>query len=198
MMVHGVKLPIEITGKETAMRKVVLGVGISLDGYIARPDGSVDFLFMPKDYSMGPFFKRIDLAVMGRKTYEMGLKMGGGRFDSQGMRCTVFSRSLETGERGGVTFIAETPAEFVRAARKRKGKDIWLMGGGELTRDFLREDLVDELYLGVVPVLIGEGIPAFPCGFPQREFALVENKTFSKGLIALRYERRAAKKKPPS
>jgi len=63
------------------MRKVVLGVGISLDGYIARPDGSVDFLFMPKDYSMGPFFKRIDAAVMGRKSYEMGLKLGGGEVE---------------------------------------------------------------------------------------------------------------------
>jgi dihydrofolate reductase len=59
----------------------------------------------------------------------------------------------------------------------------------------LREDLVDELYLGVVPVLIGEGIPAFPSGFPQREFALVENKSFSKGLIALRYERKRSAKK---
>jgi len=98
------------------MRKVVYGVGISLDGYIARPDGSVDFLFMPKDYSMGPFFKRIDLAVMGRKTYEIALKMGGGSFDNQGMKCYVFSRTREAGERGGVTFTAESPGGFVRAA----------------------------------------------------------------------------------
>jgi len=62
------------------MRKVVLGLGISLDGYIARPDGAVDFLFMPKDYSMGPFFATIDTAVMGRKTYDVALKMGGGGF----------------------------------------------------------------------------------------------------------------------
>ena len=69
------------------------------------------------------------------------------------------------------------------------------MGGGELTREFLREDLVDELYLGVVPVLIGEGIPAFPSGFPQRKYKLTENKTFSQGLIALKYERVRTKKK---
>jgi dihydrofolate reductase len=69
------------------------------------------------------------------------------------------------------------------------------MGGGELTREFLREDLVDGLYLGVVPVLIGEGIPAFPSGFPQRKFALTENKTFSRGLIGLNYERAGMKKK---
>src|SRR5713101_9513105 len=177
------------------MRKVVLGVGISLDGYIARPDGSVDFLFMPKDYSMAAFFKRIDIAVMGRKTYEMGLKLGGGSISSPGMKCYVFSKTLEHGERNGVTIIRESPKQFVAALRKKKGKDIWLMGGGELTRDFLREDLVDELYLGVVPVLIGEGIPAFPSGFRQREFTLAENKTYSKGLIALRYERCGKKKK---
>jgi dihydrofolate reductase len=69
------------------------------------------------------------------------------------------------------------------------------MGGGELAREFLREDLVDELYLGVVPVLIGEGIAAFPSGFPQRKFTLIENKTFSKGLIALRYEQTGTKKR---
>jgi dihydrofolate reductase len=177
------------------MRKVVLGVGISLDGYIARPDGSVDFLFMPKDYSMAAFFKRIDTGVMGRKTYDMGLKLGGGSISSPGMKCYVFSHMQEAGERDGVTFVNEPLRRFVGGLRKKKGKDIWLMGGGELTKDFLREDLVDELYLGVVPVLIGEGIPAFPNGFPQREFALAENKTYSKGLIALRYERRHGKKK---
>jgi len=176
------------------MRNVIYGVGISLDGYIARPDGSVDFLFMPKDYSMGPFFKRIDVALMGRKTYEMGLKMSGGSMPSMGMKFYVFSRSLDVGERGGVTFLRDEAKKWLGALRKRKGKDIWLMGGGELMRAFLQDDLVDELYLGVVPILIGEGIPAFPNGFPQREFTLTENKTFSKGLIALRYERIRSKK----
>jgi len=82
------------------MRKVVYGVGISLDGYIARPDGSVDFLFMPKDYSMGAFFKRIDVAVMGRKTYEVGMKLGGGKISSPGMTCYVFSQTLPSNAPG--------------------------------------------------------------------------------------------------
>ena len=70
-----------------------------------------------------------------------------------------------------------------------------MMGGGELARDFLKADLVDELYLGVVPVLLGEGIPLFPPGFPQRDFELVENNTYSKGLISLKYRRRRTKPK---
>jgi dihydrofolate reductase len=177
------------------MRRIVLGLGISLDGYIARHDGSVDFLFMPKDYSMAPFFKTIDTAIMGRKTYEEGLRMGGGSFSSPGMNCFVFSRSLPSGEREGVTIVKDSPSDLVAMLRKRKGKSIWLMGGGELARDFLKADLVDELYIGIVPVLLGEGIPLFPAGFPQREFSLLENKSYSKGLIALKYQRVRSKRK---
>ena len=177
------------------MRKVVLGLGISLDGYIARRDGSVDFLFMPKDYSMAPFFKTIDVAIMGRKTYDVAKAMGGGGFGGK-IIYYVLSRSLPEGERDRVTFSRESPVEIVDRLRQQKGKDIWMMGGGELARDFLREDLIDELQLGVVPVLLGEGIPLFPPHFPQRDFELMENKTYSKGLIALRYARiRGGKKK---
>src|ERR1700734_429852 len=172
------------------MRKIVLGVGISLDGYIARPDGAVDFLFMPKDYSMAPFFATIDTYVMGRKTLDAALKMSGKPYTSPGGLATyVFSRIQPPGERDGLTFVNESPAAFVRRLRKNRGKDIWHMGGGELAREFLKADLIDELYLGLGPVLIGEGIPLFPSGFPQRNFSLVENKTFSKGLIALKYKR---------
>ena len=179
-----------------AMRKVILGLGISLDGYIARPDGAVDFLFMPKDYSMGPFFKVVDTALMGRKTYEVALKMGG-NFGGT-MKSYVFSRTLPPGEHDGVILTRGSPATVVANLRRRQGKHIWLMGGGELARDFLKADLVDELYLGVVPTLIGRGIPLFPPGFPQRDFALVKNESFSRGLIALTYRRLHAKTKKTS
>jgi dihydrofolate reductase len=105
------------------------------------------------------------------------------------------SRNRAAGERGGVIFTSQTPAALITQIRERPGKNIWMMGGGELTRDFLKADLLDELYLGVVEVLLGEGLPLFPSGFPQREFALLENKTFSWGLIALKYKRLAAKSK---
>jgi dihydrofolate reductase len=179
--------------KVATERKVILGLGISLDGYIARPDGSVDFLFMPKDYSMGEFFKTIDTAVLGRKTYDDGLKMGGS-FTGK-TKYFVFSKTQPPGERNHVTFTNESPSTVVAEIRKKPGKHIWLMGGGILIRDFLKEDLVDELYIGVVPTLIGEGIPLFPSGFPQREFDLIENKTYSQGMIAYRYER-ARNRKP--
>ena len=179
------------------MRKIVLSLGISLDGYIARSNGDIDFLFMPKDYPWAKSFARIDTAIMGRKTLIAGLKLGGGKIPG-GFPYYVFSRTQPPGEKDGVTFINDSPAAFVSNLRKRPGKDIWLMGGGELARDFLKADLVDELHLGIIPVLLGEGIPLFPSGFPQRNFTLLENKTYSKGMIELKYKRVRAKAKRKS
>src|SRR5208282_141161 len=148
-------------------------------------------LFMPRDYSMAPFFATIDTAIMGRKT----LDAAGGSFTDPSMIAYVFSRTHPPGQHNGVTFTDQPPATLITQRRKRPGKNIWLMGGGELARDFLKADLVDELLLGVVPVLLGEGIPLFPAGFAQRDFALVENKTYSKGLIELKYRRARPKAK---
>lgn len=170
------------------MREIVLRVGISLDGNIARPNGAVDFLFMPKDYSMAPFFATIDTAIMGRKTYDVALQMGGS-FASYKLAYYVCSRTLPPGQRDGLTFTNQSPAALAKELRKKPGKNIWHMGGGELAREFLKADLIDQVYLGVVPVLLGEGIPLFPSGFPQRDFSLTENKTYSQGLIALTYQR---------
>jgi len=86
------------------------------------------------------------------------------------MKSYVFSHSQPPGERGGVTFVNESPRPFLEKLRKRPGKNIWLMGGGELARDFLKDDVVDELYIGVVPRPDRRRPAAFPSGFPQREF----------------------------
>lgn len=178
------------------MRKVILGLGISLDGYVARPNGDIDYLIHPKDYSMANFFATVDAGIMGRKTLEAGLRMSGGKLPKTSMKMYVMSRTQPAGERDGVIFVNEPPAGLVARIRKQSEKDIWLMGGGELAREFLQDDLVDGLYLGIVPVLLGEGIPLFPSGFPQREFTLTENKTYSQGLIALKYDRTREKAKP--
>jgi dihydrofolate reductase len=192
----------EITTREDLqfriMRKIVLGLGISLDGYIARPDGAVDFLFMPKDYPMDKFFATLDTAIMGRKTLDAGLKMSGGKLPKSHLATYVFSKTQPPGEREGYTVVNESPSAFVRKLRKRPGKDIWHMGGGELAREFLKADLIDELYIGVVPVLLGEGIPLFPAGFPQRNFSLLENNSYSRGMIAFRYKRVRPKAKGKS
>jgi dihydrofolate reductase len=183
-----VKMP-AATKLTATNRAVVLGVGLSLDGHIARPDDSVDFLFRPKGYSMADFFASVDTWVMGRKTYEAGLRMGGGSQFDGSTPAFVLSRSLPPGIRDGVTFTDEPVKALVSRLKKQRGKKIWMVGGGELARSFLADDLIDELYLGIVPTLIGDGIPLFPPSFPQREFRLLSAQSFSGGLLALTYER---------
>ena len=172
------------------MRRIILELSLSLDGYIARPDGSVDFLLPAHDYPMGAFFKTVDTALMGRKTYEVGLKLsGGGKLNMFGLATYVFTRTLPAGQRDGIHFTADPPEKIVHALRQKKGKHLWLMGGGELVRHFLTLDLVDELHLAVVPTLLGAGIPIFPAGFPERKLTLIQNKAYSQGLLSLHYER---------
>jgi dihydrofolate reductase len=180
------------------MRKVILGAGITLDGYVARPDGSVDYLVMTKEGSalMGRFFATIDTIVMGRKTLDAAIAMMGGSFKSPvQIPHYVFSHTQPPGERDGVIFTNRSPAAWLQKIRVRPGKHIFHMGGGELARSFLEADLIDELFLGVVPILLGSGLPLFPPGFPQRDFVLVENKTYSKSQISLTYRRLRSKRK---
>jgi len=180
------------------MRKVILSAGITLDGYIARPDGSVDYLVMTKEGSaaMARFFATIDTIVMGRKTLDAAIAMMGGSFKSPvDIPHHVFSRTEPPGERDGVIFTNQSPTVWLRKIRRNRGKHIFHMGGGELARSFLQADLIDDLVLGIVPILLGEGLPLFPGGFPQRDFTLVENKTYSKNQILLTYRRVRSKRK---
>jgi len=180
------------------MRKVILGAGITLDGCIARPDGSVDYLNMTKEGAQDfeHFFTTVDTIVMGRKTLDAVVAMTGSSYKSPGGIPThVFSRTQPPGERDRVVFTNQSPRVWLSKIRARPGKHVFHMGGGELARSFLQADLVDELFLGVVPILLGRGLPLFPGGFPQRDFTLVENKTYSKSQISLTYRRVRAKRK---
>jgi dihydrofolate reductase len=173
------------------VRKVILSFGMSLDGYIARNDGSADYLVMDKESVklMTAFFRTVDVAIMGRKTLEGNMQMHGGTYQSGGLESYVFSRTWKPGKREGFEVAKGSPASLVRRLRLRKGKHIYLAGGGELGRSFLQVDLVDEMFIGIVPVLLGEGIPGFPGGFPQRNFSLAKSKTTSNGGVALTYRR---------
>ncbi len=184
------------------MRKVILGCGITLDGYIARLDGSVDFLVMPKGAAKvaADFYAAIDTIVFGRKTFDaMQRMMAEGTHEGPAglWKTYVFSRTLPSGERDGMTFVRESPAAFMRKLRRKPGKHICHMGGGELARSFLQADLVDELWMHVVPILLGAGIPIFPAGFPQRDFKLVKCRTYGNdvSLIYSRARKTRARKK---
>jgi dihydrofolate reductase len=174
-------------------RNVILGFGISLDGYIARRNGATDFLVIDKEGEtlMADFFAGIDTTIMGRKTAAVFAKLRkrGEIPDTPGMSNFVFSRRWKPGKRDGFEVVSGSLTDFVRKLKRRKGKNIYLGGGGELARSFLQEDLVDELYIGISPMLLGDGIPGFPGKFPQRDFELTECKSYSNGSVGLRYER---------
>jgi dihydrofolate reductase len=178
-------------------RKVILGFGISLDGYIARRNGGLDFLVIDKEGEsvMADFFSKIDTTIMGRKTAAGWLKMRESEEipETPCMANYVVSRRWKPGKREGFEVVSGSLRTFVRKLKRRPGKDIYLGGGGELARSFLREDLVDELFIGVGPILLGDGIPGFPGKFPQRDFKLSECKSYSNGSVALRYERMRTK-----
>jgi dihydrofolate reductase len=174
-------------------RKVILGFGMSLDGYIARRNGSLDFLTMDKkgEAVMADFFAQIDTTIMGRKTAAAVEKMrkNGEVPDMPGMATYVISRRWKPGKRKGFEVVGGSLREFVKKLKRRSGKDIYLGGGGGLARSFLQEDLVDEMFIGIGPLVLGDGIPAFPSQFPQRNFKLTECKGYSNGSVGLRYER---------
>ena len=147
------------------MRKIILGLGISLDGYIARKNGAVDWLSMDWDYDWTAFFKTIDAVLMGRKSWEVALAMTPpdkrNRNPYGAMETYVFSNTLETSGVEGVEIVAGDLKEFVAKLKTRDGKNIWLSGGGDLAKSFLNAQLVDEIHLGIVPHLLGAGLPLF-------------------------------------
>ncbi len=168
------------------MRKVVLNIALSLDGYIAGPKGEFDWLFTDQDYGLKEFFSRVDSALIGRKTYDLMVKMGG---VYPGMKNYVFSRKQSRAKKKNVVFVSEDISAFIQKRKSEKGKDIWLVGGGELGRSFLEDDLVDEMILSVHPLLLGKGIPLFRKTDSRRDFELTGCKPYSSGLVQLQYAR---------
>ena len=153
------------------MRKVMLLAGITLDGCIARPDGSVDYLSMTKEGSaeITRFFSTIDTIIMGRKTLDVVIALCGGSYKSPVEAPLTFSRANNrAGERDGVIFTNQSPVAWLRKIRACRGKHIFHMGGGELARSFLQADFIDELYpgRGSHPAR-GAAFPSFPAASPS-------------------------------
>jgi dihydrofolate reductase len=170
------------------MRKVKYFVANSLDGFISRQDGSVDWLFMDQDYGMAEFFKSVDVAVMGRKTYDKALELTPGQVIFPGMDNYVFSRTQPDGVKGPVEFVSCDIQSWIETIREKSGKDIWLVGGGELARQFFQKQLVNEIGLTIHPRLLGKGVPLFPQPYPETELELLQCKQYSTGLVQLFYK----------
>ena len=171
-------------------RKVIVHIATSADGYIARPDGDLDWLTSrpaPKGfYGMNAFMKSIDTKLLGRKTYEVSRRMGA-KFDPKSPTI-VFSRSAPPADAPpGVEFVNGAIGPFVDRLREHPGKDIWLMGGGDLIASFLDAQAIDEFVVSVVPVFIGDGIPLIARRHRHVPLELQSVERFEDGLVQLRY-----------
>jgi dihydrofolate reductase len=174
----------------TKRRNIIVHIATSADGYIARPDGDLDWLTSrpkPKGfYGIGDFMKSIDTLLLGRKTYEAGRRMGG-KFDSTS-RYVVFSRQAPPADApSGVEFANGPIGLFVSNLREQPGKDVWLMGGGELIASFLDEHAIDKFVISVVPVFIGDGIPLIARRHRHVPLDLHSVERFEDGVVQLHY-----------
>ena len=171
------------------MRQVIYSAAASLDGYIARADGSHDWIPMDPEIDFGAMFSRFDTVIMGRKAHDVTVAMEGPSPFSA-LETFVFSRSKKPGKHPGYEYREGSPGELIRELRKFPGKDIWLMGGGELARQFMAEDLIDGIQIGVIPVVLGGGIPLFGPGFRERQFQFAGQRLYAgSGIVMLDYER---------
>jgi dihydrofolate reductase len=172
-------------------RKVIVYIAISADGYIARPDGDVSWLDrpMPKgQYGMIAFGKSVDTILWGRKTYTKGIEMGmkDGGFSPK-IKNYVFSRTLQGKLLQGFERVNEPIKPFMRRLRSQPGKNIWMMGGGEIIGSFLDEEEIDEFSIHTIPILIGEGIPLIKPQHRSIPLKLLSTKKFSDGVVHLNY-----------
>jgi dihydrofolate reductase len=163
-----------------------------LDGYIAGPNGEADWIIMDQEIDFDGFFAQFDTFLLGRRTFEpMARAKNAGM---PGVRTFVVSQTLEQRDHPNVTILGEGWEKTVSALREEEGKDIWLFGGGMLFRSLLDIGLVDTVEVGIMPVLIGDGIPLLPPPAIRAELQLTSHKVYKSGIVGLEY---AVKHTPP-
>ena len=174
-------------------RKIVLYIAISLDGFIARKNGAVDWLVGHGDVDNSDngydvFYNTIDTVVIGRTTYEQIInELSPNKWVYEGKKCYVAtSRKSETDNR--VEFVSDDISGRIMRIKEEQGKDIWLVGGGKLIEPFIKENLIDKYIVTIIPTILGDGIPLFLNNNPEIKLSLVKTKTLN-GIVELTYER---------
>jgi dihydrofolate reductase len=178
-----------------AGRRMIVYIATSADGYIARPDGEIEWLTRRPhtvDYGLREFYPTIDTILLGRKTYDWGIqyqkKTGSKSPFDKNVANYVFSRKPPKLATPDVKFVAEPMEAFVERLRAMQGKDIWVMGGGELIASLLDAGHIDEFDIHVIPTFIGEGIPLIARRHRDVPLRLKSTKEYPDGVVRLRYE----------
>lgn len=167
------------------MRRIRYAVAMSLDGYIAGPKGEADWIITDPDFDFSALFKQFDTVLVGRRTFEV--MASAGNVALPGMKTYVFSRTLRQSDHPEVTIAAKKPEEMLGALKSAHGKDIWLFGGGSLFRSLAAAGLVDTVEVGIIPVLLGGGIPLLPSPADRIHLRLTDHKVFQTGSVSLEY-----------
>jgi dihydrofolate reductase len=172
-------------------RNIIVHIATSADGYIARPDGDIEWLTerpAPKGfYGIGKFVNSIDAKLLGRKTYDLSVQMGA-TFDTRTPHYVFSRRPAPASVPPGVEFVAESIGAFARRLRTGKGKDIWMMGGGEIMAAFLDEGAIDDFIISVIPTFIGDGIPLIARRHRHVPLNLQSVRRFPDGVVQVHYK----------
>lgn len=169
-------------------QKIILYIAESLDGFIARENGSVDWLAPyengEEDYGYNEFYNSVGTVILGNTTYQ--------QFPNsyKDKACFVFSKTV-TGKQGNVTFINENVEQFIEQLNPEGNKNIWLVGGADLVEEFLKYNLIDEFIITTIPVLLGKGIPLFKGNGDESQLKLVNAKTYDSGIVQVYYKKSA-------
>jgi len=169
------------------MTKLRYGVAMSLDGFIAGPNGEADWIVAEPEFDFVSLWAEFDTLLMGRRTYEAAIKRLGKSW-IKGMTVAVASRTLQPSDDSGVTIIRELSREVLRALRAKSKNDIWLFGGGELARDVLNLGEIDRVEISLIPVLLGTGIPLVAPSAREAKLKLVQQKVYPTGRVHLIYD----------
>src|SRR5688572_16527031 len=167
------------------MRRIRYLVAMSLDGYIAGPNGEADWIIMDPEIDFDGLFAQFDTFLLGRRTFEPMAKSGG--VGAPGTRTFVVSRTLHQRDYPKVTILGEGWEKTVSELREEAGKDIWLFGGGTLFRSLLDVGLVDSVEVGIIPVLLGGGVPLLPAPATRATLELTSQKVYKTGIVGLEY-----------
>jgi dihydrofolate reductase len=171
------------------MRTVIYGGACSLDGFLAGPNGEIDWLHFSKDVQqvMAKTWATADTVLFGRKTWNVAVAMGGNSAAMPGMKSYVFSRTISSIDDQSVELVREHAPEFVRGLKSQPGKDMVVMSGGNLARSLIDAGVVDQIGLNVHPVLLGGGVPAFQPSSSRVRLELTECRQMDGGCVLVNY-----------
>src|SRR5712671_2347380 len=168
------------------MRRVFYRVAASLDGFIAGPNGEIDWIVPDPTFDFASLYAGVDTVLLGRRTYEMTLQPGAPPWPA-GWRIYVFSQTLDAAQHAKVTVVSGNIGAAVATLRSEPGRDIWLFGGGSLFASLLAAQVVDQIEVAIMPVLLGGGTPLVSAEAPRSRLLLIGSDASPSGIVNLRY-----------